>query len=373
MQGRVIRKLFPASNTTEGFYSFFDYIIQSEGRKLYILKGGPGVGKSTFMREIENYVLEKGFDVEEFYCSSDPESLDAIAVPQLKVALLDGTAPHIIDPKNPGVTDELVHLGDSLDREKLAAAGETIIKLSKKKSKLFSIAYSQLREARVAYDEWSGYVNDALNYPAYIQAVSRLLENIFTDAKDENREYSKSRHLFASAITPKGLWSYIDSLIKPSMKIYALEGMPGSGAKEALSAIANQAELLGLATEQMHCPFEPKKLNMVIIPSIGVTVIYTSGFGDKLKDIIDQLQIVEHIDFDSLLEWDSIEEYKAELEDAKNRWKQLVDKAVEHIARAKEIHGELERYYVAAMDFDDVKLKVQEVKDEIDKRINQNR
>ena len=370
MQGRVIRKLFPASNTTEGFYSFFDYIIQPQGRKLYILKGGPGVGKSTFMRDIENYALEKGFDVEEFYCSSDPESLDAIAIPQLKLALVDGTAPHIIDPKNPGVTDELIHLGDCLDRKKLAAKEEAIIRLSKKKGKLFSIAYSQLKEARVAYDEWGGYVKDGLDFTAYRQAVNRLLENIFSDLKEENRDYGKSRHLFASAITPKGLWSYIDTIIEPSMKVYTVEGMPGSGAKEAILAVANQAELLGLATEQMHCPFEPSMLNMVIIPSVQVAAIYTLGFDDKLQDIIDEFQVIEHINFDSLLKWDSIEEYRVELEDAKNRWEQLVDKAVEHIARAKETHGELEKYYVEAMDFNDVELKKQEVVDEIDRRIN---
>jgi len=373
MQRGRVRKLFPASNTTEGFYSFFDYIMEPEGRKLYILKGGPGVGKSTFMREIENYVLEKGFHVEEFHCSSDPESLDAIAIPQLKVVLLDGTAPHIIDPKNPGVTDELIHLGDYFDKGKLSTKEETIIKLSKKKGKLFSIAYSQLKEARVAYDEWSGYVKDGLNFAAYKQAVNKLLKSVFEDVTDEKKEYGKSRHLFAIAITPKGLWSYIDSLLEPSMKIYIVEGMPGSGAKDALLAVANQAELLGLTTEQMHCPFEPEMLNMIIIPSTQAAVIYTPGFNDKLQGIIDKLQIVERIDFDSLLKWDSIEEYKAELEDAQNRWKQLVNKAIEHIAMAKEIHRELEQYYIDAMDFNDVKLKKQEVIDEIDRRINQNR
>ena len=55
-------------------------------------------------------LLKEGYDVEFMHCSSDPESLDGLVIPAFKVALIDGTAPHIVDPKNPGAVDETIHL-----------------------------------------------------------------------------------------------------------------------------------------------------------------------------------------------------------------------------------------------------------------------
>lgn len=89
-----LKKVFPGGNTSQGFYSFYDYIIdQQEANRIFVIKGGPGVGKSTFMRKIGEAMLERGYDVEFHCCSSDNDSLDGIVIPAIKVALLDGTAP----------------------------------------------------------------------------------------------------------------------------------------------------------------------------------------------------------------------------------------------------------------------------------------
>jgi predicted AAA+ superfamily ATPase len=94
MEKCYIKKVFPGGNTSQGFYSFYDYIIGPEARKVFILKGGPGVGKSTFMKYIGSQMLHRGFDLEYHYCSSDNDSIDGVVVPELQVALIDGTAPH---------------------------------------------------------------------------------------------------------------------------------------------------------------------------------------------------------------------------------------------------------------------------------------
>ncbi|AEG14142.1 hypothetical protein Desku_0525 [Desulfofundulus kuznetsovii DSM 6115] len=92
-KGRL-KKVFPGGNTCRGFYSFYDYIIEPDATRIFVIKGGPGVGKSTFMRKIGEEMLERGYDVEFHCCSSDNGSLDGVVIPAIKVALLDGTAPH---------------------------------------------------------------------------------------------------------------------------------------------------------------------------------------------------------------------------------------------------------------------------------------
>ena len=90
---------FLGANSPTGFYSLYPELIQPErARAIYILKGGPGCGKSTLMRRVGARMEEEGLDTEYILCSGDPDSLDALLLPQLGVALVDGTAPHAAAP-----------------------------------------------------------------------------------------------------------------------------------------------------------------------------------------------------------------------------------------------------------------------------------
>ena len=83
------------ANSPGGFYSLYDELLRPEdARSIYILKGGPGCGKSSLMRRVGAAMEEHGLDVEYIVCSGDPDSLDAVVIPTLKTALVDGTAPH---------------------------------------------------------------------------------------------------------------------------------------------------------------------------------------------------------------------------------------------------------------------------------------
>ena len=73
---------FLGANACSGFYSGFDaFASEAATEKLFIIKGGPGCGKSGFMRSIASALLDRGLEVEVFLCSGDPDSLDGIYVP----------------------------------------------------------------------------------------------------------------------------------------------------------------------------------------------------------------------------------------------------------------------------------------------------
>ena len=65
---------------------------------MYIIKSGPGSGKSTLMRRVERHAQAAGLETEEVLCSGDPDSLDAVMIPALGAAVVDGTAPQGIVP-----------------------------------------------------------------------------------------------------------------------------------------------------------------------------------------------------------------------------------------------------------------------------------
>ena len=93
MKGHI-KRVFPGANTPQGFYSFYDHIVPLDATRLIIIKGGPGVGKSTFIRKIGEAIVERGYDIEFHHCSSDNASLDGVSIPSVGVAIVDGTAPH---------------------------------------------------------------------------------------------------------------------------------------------------------------------------------------------------------------------------------------------------------------------------------------
>ncbi len=90
-----VTNFFAGANSGEGFRNLFSEMVDIEDTyDFMVLKGGPGVGKNTFMREIGRAMEEAGTAVEYLWCSGDPDSLDGVVLPELRCAVADGTSPH---------------------------------------------------------------------------------------------------------------------------------------------------------------------------------------------------------------------------------------------------------------------------------------
>ena len=90
-----VTNFFVGANSGEGFRNLFPEMVDIEDTyDFMVLKGGPGVGKNTFMREIGRCAEEAGLAVEYLWCSGDPDSLDGVVIPELRCAVADGTSPH---------------------------------------------------------------------------------------------------------------------------------------------------------------------------------------------------------------------------------------------------------------------------------------
>ena len=97
-------KYFLASNSAGGFVSYFDSCYDpAMGYTAYIIKGGPGTGKSSFIKNVIASAESNNIAVEEIGCASDPNSLDGVIISSIKTVFLDGTPPHAVEPRLPGV------------------------------------------------------------------------------------------------------------------------------------------------------------------------------------------------------------------------------------------------------------------------------
>lgn len=89
-------RFFLGANTPQGFVSRFDQLFSAEdGWRCFVIKGGPGSGKSTMMKKIAASLEQRFDNLERIHCSSDVSSLDGVICPALKFSVADGTAPHV--------------------------------------------------------------------------------------------------------------------------------------------------------------------------------------------------------------------------------------------------------------------------------------
>lgn len=164
-------EFFAAANGADGFRSYFDEIFPSDTLDgVFILKGGPGTGKSTLLKELANAFSRPEIEAEIFYCSSDPASLDGLLLThkERRVAVLDGTAPHERDARLPGAADMLINLGEGFDCAVLRKRKNEILSLQKKKSLAYKDAYFYLRLFGIFLSKIEAEIKPRLNKDAVL-------------------------------------------------------------------------------------------------------------------------------------------------------------------------------------------------------------
>jgi len=352
-----LREFYPGGNTSYGFYSFYDFIIDKDATRIFCIKGGPGVGKSTFMKAIGQAMLEKGFDIELHNCSSDNNSIDGLVIPALKIALIDGTAPHIVDPKNPGAVDEIIHLGDFWNEEGIRANKSEVLSSNARVGRLFKIAYCSLKEAKVVHDEWESYITESMDF-APVNKITRYVANeVFAGVEPDFSQVAKARHLFGSAITPQGAANKLNSILLEVKNVYILRGEPGTGKSRFIGKMLDRAQEMGIDTEVYHCPLDPEKFDFLVIPKLKVAFINGT---DPLKVNLSKFTTTE-IDFDQFLDPDKLDTYEKEIDSCKERFWEAYHRGIEYISQAKKVHDEMEEYYIPNMNFAGINAKRGEI------------
>jgi hypothetical protein len=338
------RHMFPGGNTTTGFFSYYPYILpQDQAQHIFCIKGGPGVGKSTFMKGIGRAMGENGHTVEYMHCSSDPGSLDGLVIPGLKTALIDGTAPHVVDPKNPGAVDEIINLGECWNLPGIKKHKQDIIEANSSVGKLFARVYKYLGAAKPIHDDLIAICCEA----SEDTAVDVELEKIANFFKDEpkGRKLGRERKLFASAITPDGLLNYLDSILTVCNCVFEVRG-PGNLASAFLKAAAGEAVHRGLDVEEYYCPVEPaEKLEHLLIPELSLAFTTANKYHHA------SVAAENSIDFEPYMNKRVLEKYSKEVQFDKEQFDLLLREAVETLKEAKAMHDYMETFYVPNMDF----------------------
>lgn len=344
---------FLAANSSKGFFSLFNELYPYDsGWKAYIIKGGPGTGKSGLMKKVAAKAEEKGYTVERIICSSDPDSLDAVIIPEKSLCFADGTAPHTLDPKYPGAVEEIINLGEFWDSKPLYKNKEHIITVTDCNKALHKRSANYVSAASTALSDSKKII---LPYIMREKAENYATRFVLRNCKCSDRKGSEKRR-FLSGITPKGYVTLFDTASLLCERIYSVSDENQCVAGEVINALRRAAISNGIDVITCLNPLSPEDLPLHIIFTDEKIGFFTSDSIQNFKNISDK-----NINAKRFISGDVLSNHKQRLNFNKKTAAELLNEGIKLLENAKQTHDKMESYYIDAMDFDKLNIYTDEL------------
>ena len=336
-------KYFAAANSSEGFKGYFGEIF-APADLLYVIKGGPGTGKSGFMKRIARVAEENGIEVEYYLCSSDPDSVDGILLlcGDRRVGIVDGTSPHAVEPTYPGAREEILNFGEFWNGELIREQKNEIFALVNKKSDAYKRAYSYLRSCGNLRAVTDSLLRKATDFEKLQAAVLRLV-----DSFSLTRGKMISRPAIRSAVAMTGE-ARVESFENNANKLFRVGSFYGVGEwfLDTLSGV-----LMGYEGG-MRISFDPVctyKTDGIFLENERVAFVLSGKEGQRgLCGEDDRERFINPKRF---VHTDRLREVRGELRYAARLYHDCLEGALHALSEAKLYHFLLEDIYKNAMDF----------------------
>mgnify|MGYP003106594176 CR=1 FL=1 len=286
---------FLGATTPAGFKGYFEPLRREPGMQMLLIKSGPGCGKSTLMKHLAQAAEQQGQRIEKIHCASDPDSLDGVIFLDQRRAIIDATAPHVVEPDAPGADELVVSLYHTIDAGKLAPHRDEVKALFARNAALRG------RAARYIASAGSLMLDSrrAEACSANFEKVRRYVKRLCTRLLPRTEGTASEELRLLSAITPKGMVFY----------------------RGTVEALADRY------------------------------VVFRDDYGAVSRLLLELIRAEALARF---VDRENLSGFRARLRFNDRAASELIDQAVALMAQAKNCHDELETYYRAAVDFDQV-------------------
>lgn len=347
---------FLGANSPSGFYSLYDQMLDPDtARRVFLLKGGAGCGKSSLMKRAAAALEDVGEDVEYIRCSGDPDSLDAVIFPRLKAAIVDATAPHVMEPKLPGVVESYVNLGRFYDHAALADQRQAIAAATKGYQSHYKRAYRCLTAAaQLQEDNRSLLLTPALE----AKELKRARGILSREVKKTGRQPGIAVQRFLGAVSCQGVSCRFETVEALCRRVYELQDANGLGAG-MLTALAAGCMSAGYDVILCPCPLFPDRAQHLLVPELSL------GFVTSTPDLPYPGKPYRRVRVDAMADPDQLRKYKARLKFARKVQAALLDEAVDSLRQAKAEHDVLEKLYNPHVDFQGVYAQADQIIEEL--------
>lgn len=354
-------KFFMGANSPNGFYSFYDEIRRvREGYRSYIIKGGPGTGKSGLMRRVADSFKDKDELIEKIHCSSDPYSLDGVVLHTAKCSIVDATPPHVIEPSYPGGYETVINICDFIDEKKAQERLEKTIELQTENAECHSKCRRLIRCADILLKENAYYAEAATDFEKINAVGERIAKLEFKEKGEGAIEHSR----LLSAVTNQGVVVFSETPSALCDRIYAFKDEFGVSSSALLRLLKDKALKKGYEIFACYCPLTPDyKLEHLFIRDLRLGFVTENRFNG-----LSEPNPYKVMHFSRFTDMDKLKEKKQYIRFNRKLALALIDAAADSLKTAKKIHDEIENQYSGAVDFAAVTKKTDDVIEKIRKR-----
>lgn len=329
---------FMGANTKDGFCSLYSELFHDPRiETVWIIKGGPGNGKSTFMRALGALAEENCAEQEYILCSSDPDSLDGLLIPKAKLAVVDGTAPHVFEPQLCGLDARYIDFS-SCYRDGLSRLRDELMNVRAENKACYLPAYTCLSAAASLRQEVLRSVRAHLPK----EALHPIIEGI-RQALHPGSHGGIIRRFF-TGFTPKGLQYRLEAPAELCDRLYILKDSYGL-ADEVLEGLVRVAEKESLFCIAGMSPLDPKQYEQLIFPEQRVGILRSTQQTAYHGSCFCQL------DLDALCDKHLTAQLKRHIPFMLCTANALIEEAITHLQEAKALHDRLELLCRPYVDF----------------------
>ncbi len=325
---------FAGANTTEGFRGLYGEIADERVlERVYVIKGGSGTGKSTLIRKAVDAATKEGISSELYFCGSDPYSLDC-AVIGGRIAVLDGTAPHVRDMTYPGAASALVDVSKFWDSGMLEDAREAIFAHCQEKSACWASAYRWLRAAGTVEEERMTHAERCFDREKAAAYIGRFIKHL---GKPDAGENGRTTIRYTRAVTMRGRF-YLPTFENLAENVFAVSDAQGCAAP-FMDLLAGGLAAAGYDTVVSRLPVTGHT-DGIFLPGRRITVV--TARPEKDFRTINMTRFVRD---------DIPDGVRGQMRLAAKIAESCMEEAEACLSRAAEAHFALEEIYKQAMDF----------------------
>jgi len=206
--------------------------------------------------------------------------------------------------------------------------------------------FKHLRVAKSIHDKWEKEYLKGMDFNKANEITDRLIDEVI---KGCTHKKPKEWHRFAGAMTPQGQVCYYDNLTQDIKNRYIVKGRPGTGKSTMTKKIAQAALNKGYDVEFYHCAFDPSSIDMIIIRELDFALLDGTAphvFEPELDDKV--------VDMFTCIDTNIVHENEDPIKAIEREYAEEINKAKKIYTNIKQLHDELEKYYINAMDFNNV-------------------
>ena len=337
-------RFFLGANSPQGFYSLFDELEHPhESWHTFLVKGGPGCGKSSFLKKTAALYAASSPDMELCPCSSDPDSLDAVILPHQHLSLMDATAPHAREAAVPAVRHTILSFGDHLDGGRLQEKRREIEALCTSTPEYYKLAVSYLYGAQMFLQNSFEVACCAVDFEKIKGYARRFASRHFPQQDSAGCE----KRRFLSSICSEGIVTLEETPALLCRKLYLIEDDCGAVTQALLSELRRLALDAGHEVISCFCPMAPKeKLEHLLIPSAGVGFLCSNHFHP-----MEHCGAVRKIHARRFQDQELMKLKKEHFHYNRRAAETLLEQAISLLKESRLLHDRLEELYVEAMNF----------------------